>query len=216
MKIRCSELGKIMTNPTKKEIEAGEVLSKGAKTYLRQRAKQIFFEYTTEIDSKYIDKGNAVEQECIDLYNAVHFTSYEKNTVRKTNEFLTGECDVDDEPGDKILDAKSSWSLETFPATVDEAKQKQSASLYEWQGRGYMLLYERSQFELFYGMVSTPNEILKDWDNHSIHFVDHIAPEHRLTSYTIERDIEIEKDIESKCRCAIEYIKEVINQIKSK
>lgn len=214
IKIRCSELGKIMTNPTKKEIESGEVLSKGAKTYLRQRAKQLFFEYTTEIDSKYIDKGNAVEQECIDLYNAVHFTNYEKNTVRKTNEFLTGECDIDSD--DVILDAKSSWSLETFPATVDEAKQKSNASLYEYQGRGYMMLYNRNAFELFYGMVSTPSEMLKDWDNHSIHLVDHIAPEHRLTSYRIERDIEIEKDIESKCIVSIEYIKEVINQIKNK
>lgn len=214
MKIRCSELGKIMTNPTKNEIEAGEILSKGAKTYLRQRAKQIFFEYTTEIDSKYIDKGNAVEKECIDLYNAVHFTDHKKNTVRKSNEFLTGECDVETELS--ILDAKSSWSLETFPATVDEAKQKKSASLYEYQGRGYMMLYDKPQFELFYGMVSTPIELLKDWDNHAIHLVDHIAPEHRLTSYTIERDKSIEADIESKCVSAIEYIKEVINQIKNK
>jgi hypothetical protein len=203
-----------MTNPTKKEMEQGETLSKGAKTYLRQRAKQIFFEYTTEIDSKYIDKGNACEQECIDLYNAVNFTNHKKNTERKTNDFLTGECDIITD--ESILDAKTSWSLETFPATEGELLQKSNASLYEMQGRGYMMLYNRDEFELFYGMVSTPIEQLKDWDNHSIHLVDHIAPETRLTSTKYVRDESIEADIETKCIVAIEYIKEVINQIKNK
>jgi len=214
MKIRCSQLGRIMTNPTKKEIEAGEILSKGAKTYLRQIAKEHFFEYRSEIDSKYIDKGNAVEQDCIELYNQVHFTNIQKNTERKANEFLTGECDSFDE--NTIFDAKSSWSLETFPATKDEALQKSNASLYEWQGRGYMILYDKPKFELFYGMVSTPIDLLKDWDNHSIHLVDHIAPEHRLTSIVYDRDESIEQDIEDKCRAAIKFIEEVINQIKNK
>jgi len=214
IRIRCSELGKIMTNPTKKEMEQGETLSKGAKTYLRQRAKQLFYEYTTEIDSKYIDKGNACEQDSIDLYNAVHFTDYKKNTERKTNEFLTGECDI--ESDGTILDAKTSWSLETFPATKDEALQKSNASLYEWQGRGYMMLYDKEVFRLFYAMVTTPIEQLKDWDNHSIHLVDHIAPEHRLTSITYFRDETLEADIESKCREAIKFIENEIETIKNK
>lgn len=214
MKIRCSQLGKIMTNPTKKEMDQGEVLSKGAKTYLRQIAKERFFEYTSEIDSKYIEKGIACEQECIDLYNAVNFTDYKKNTERKSNDFLTGECDIDTDG--LVLDAKTSWSLETFPATPEEAESKSNASLYEWQGRGYMMLYNRPKFELFYGMVSTPIEQLKDWDNHSIHLVDHIAPEHRITKIVYERDESIEEQIESKCIGAIEYIKEVINQIQNK
>ena len=141
-----------MTNPTKKEMESGEILSKGAKTYLRQIAKERFFEYTTELDSKYLDKGNAVEQNSIDLYNAVNFTNHTNNTERKSNEFLTGECDV--ETDEAILDAKSSWSIETFPATEAEALQKSNASLYEWQGRGYMMLYNKPKFELFYAMVS--------------------------------------------------------------
>jgi len=214
MKIRCSQLGKIMTNPTKKEMDQGEVLSKGAKTYLRQIAKERFFEYISEIDSKYIDKGNACEQECIDLYNSVHFTDYKKNTERKSNDFLTGEADIVSD--EMVLDAKTSWSLETFPATPEEAESKSNASLYEWQGRGYMMLYNRPKFELFYGMVSTPIEQLKDWDNHSIHLVDHIAPEHRITKVVYERDESIEEQIESKCIGAIEYIKEVINQIQNK
>ena len=214
MKIRCSQLGKIMTNPTKAEANAGEILSKGAKTYLRSIAKERFYQYTTEIDSKYLDKGNACEQDSIDLYNSVMFTNHSKNTERKSNDFLTGECDV--EADDLILDAKTSWSLETFPATEAEALQKSNSSLYEWQGRGYMMLYSKEVFRLFYAMVSTPIEQLKDWDNHSIHLVDHIAPEHRLTSITYFRDESLEADIESKCRAAIEFIENEIQLITNK
>ena len=79
-----------------------------------------------------------------------------------------------------------------------------------------MMLYNRPIFELFYGMVSTPVDLLSDWDNHSIHLVDHIAPEHRLTSIVYDRDESIEADIELKCREAIKFIEEVINQIKNK
>ena len=127
---------------------------------------------------------------------------------------MTGECDIESDGA--ILDAKTSWSLETFPATTDEALAKSNASLYEWQGRGYLMLYDKEVFQLFYAMVTTPIEQLKDWDNHSIHLVDHIAPEHRLTSVIYLRDESLEADIESKCREAIEFIKEVINQIKNK
>jgi hypothetical protein len=203
-----------MTNPTKAEANAGEILSKGAKTYLRSIAKERFYQYTTEIDSKYLDKGNACEQDSIDLYNSVMFTNHSKNTERKSNDFLTGECDV--EADDLILDAKTSWSLETFPATEAEALQKSNSSLYEWQGRGYMMLYSKEVFRLFYAMVSTPIEQLKDWDNHSIHLVDHIAPEHRLTSITYFRDESLEADIESKCRAAIEFIENEIQLITNK
>lgn len=214
MKIRSSQLGKIMTNPTKKEMENGEVLSKGAKTYLRQIAKERFFKYQSEIDSKYLDKGNQSEPDSIALYNAVNFSSFKKNTDRKSNDFLTGECDI--ETKSSIIDVKSCWSLETFPATIDEAMQKQNASMYEWQGRAYMMLYDKDFFDLAYTIVSTPIELLKDWDNHSIHLVDHIAPEHRLTVVRYKRDKSIEDDIKAKCVSAIEYVNEVMNQIQNK
>ena len=41
--IRCSSLGKIMTSPTAAAIKAGEVLSEGAKTYLRGLVAQEIF-----------------------------------------------------------------------------------------------------------------------------------------------------------------------------
>jgi hypothetical protein len=206
MKIRCSSLGKIMTNARKK----GEVLSQTAKSYIRDIAKQDFYNYESQLDNKYLDKGNQCEQDSIDLYNAVFFTGHEKNSERITNDFLTGECDINGL--ETIIDIKTSWSLETFPALPDDAQDK----MYEWQVRGYMMLYNKMNAEVAFCMVSTPNELLKDWDNHSIHSVDHIEPSHRITINKYERDFELDSQIEEKCIEAIRYYTEYINLLNQK
>lgn len=206
MKIRCSSLGKIMTSPRKK----GEVLSQTAKSYIREIAKQDFYGYSSELSNKYLDKGIQVEDESIELFNAVFLRDFTKNTERVENDFLTGECDMIDETD--IVDIKSSWSLETFPALEQDAQDKN----YEWQVRGYMMLYNRMFASVSFCMVSTPNELLNDWDNHSIHKVDHIDPAHRVTVVSYERDFELEKQIEEKCTKAIEYYYEYINLLNNK
>ena len=185
MKIRSSALGKIMTNPRKKT----EVLSAGCKTYIKELVKEDLFGYRTTIDSKYLTKGIDLEDTSIDLYNEVHNTLYLKNTERIENEFITGECDINAE--DKIIDIKSSWSLETFPASPDDVNNKD----YEWQLRAYMWLYDKPKAELAYCMVSTPDYLLKDWDNLDIHKVDKHDPFLRVTCISFERDTDKEQEI---------------------
>ena len=166
MKWHPSQLGKLMTNPRSKS----EVLSETAKSEIRRIAKEDFFGYETELNTKPILKGKLWEQEGIDLLNQVRFTKYVKNAVRVENEYMTGECDIIID--DLIIDIKSSWSLETFPATPSEG----DSSDYEWQGRAYMWLYDRPSFELIYTMYDTDDTLLTDWDNKSIHKVSHIDP----------------------------------------
>jgi hypothetical protein len=206
MKFHPSSIGKIMTTPKLK----GETLSQGAKTYIRKIAKEDFFGYNTELDNKFINKGKEQEQDSIDLINLVRFTNYKKNTIRMDNEWLTGECDILLE--DKIIDVKTSWSLETWPATSSEAHE----SDYEWQGRCYMMLYDKPQFELSFCMVTTKDEFLNQWENLSIHRVDHIAPEKRITSVIYERDLEKEQMIRDKCIFASEYYSQYINLLNEK
>ena len=67
--IRCSQLGKIMTDGKK-----GEELSAGAKTYLRELLKKEILGYDDEISSKYLEKGIRCEQESLNLYNTVFFS----------------------------------------------------------------------------------------------------------------------------------------------
>ena len=206
MKIRSSALGKIMTNPRSKK----ETLSAGCKTYIKELVKEDLFGYKSTIDSKYLTKGIDLEDTSIDLYNEVHGTLYLKNTERLSNEFITGECDINAE--DKIIDIKSSWSLETFPASPDDVNNKD----YEWQLRGYMMLYNKPKAELAYCMVSTPDYLLKDWDNLDIHKVDKHDPFLRVTTISFERDRDKERDIIDRViECGkfyIEYRDSILNK----
>ena len=206
MKWHPSSLGKLMTTPKSK----GENLSQGAKTYIRQIAKQDFFGYRVELDNKYINKGKDQEQDSIDLLNSVRFKKYKKNDVRIEDEYLTGECDILSD--DRVIDVKTSWNLETWPATSSEAHDND----YEWQGRAYLMLYEREIFELVFCLVTTKDEFLNQWEQIDLHRVDHIAPEKRITSVIYERDLEKEELIREKLIFANEYYCQYVNQLNSK
>ncbi len=203
IKIRPHSLSKIMTD-AKSKIDSE--LSVGAMTYCRELAKQHVYGFAPSIQSKYLDKGQIVEQQAIDLYNEVFFCNLRKNTERRENQWLSGECDI--YTGEKTIDIKSPWSLQTFPATVADAHD----SDYEWQGRGYMMLWDCEQHEVAYCMVSTPDELI-GFDDASIHYVDEIAPELRITRIVYERDRAKEEKIKTKVEAAQKYIAQVIEQI---
>ena len=207
MKFRASQLGKLMTSSRTK----GEVLSQTAKSYIIQLAKENFYGYRTEITNKYVLKGLEQEQDSIDLLNAVRFENYVKNQERVTNEYLTGCCDIITE--DLILDLKTSWSLDTFPATSYELKDLND---YEWQGRAYMYLYDRPTFELCYVMVSTHPEFLSLYDPMDIHEVDHIDPAKRITSIRFERDKELEIQMQEKLLAASLFYEQVFTELQEK
>ena len=137
-------------------------------------------------------------------------SKYVKNAVRVENEYMTGECDIITD--DLIIDIKSSWSLETFPATPSEG----DSSDYEWQGRAYMWLYDRPSFELIYTMYDTDDTLLTDWDNKSIHKVSHIDPTKRITVIRYERDTQYEELIIERLRACNEYYSQYVNELNSK
>jgi len=207
MKFRASQLGKLMTSSRTK----GEALSQTAKSYIIQLAKENYYGYRTELTNKYVLKGLEQEQDSIDLLNAVRFENYVKNQERVENEYLTGCCDIITE--DSIIDIKSSWSLDTFPATTYELKD---LSDYEWQGRAYMWLYDMPTFELCYVMVSTHPELLSQFDPIDIHEVDHIDPAKRITSITFERDAEIEIRMQEQLIAASLFYDQVLTQLNNK
>jgi len=206
MKWRPSQLGKLMTNSRNKS----EVLSETAKSEIRKIAKQDFYGYQTDIRTKPMIKGTDWEQSGIDLLNNVRFTNYTKNEVRLENEYMTGCCDIITD--NLIIDIKSSWSLDTFPATPSEGQN----SDYEWQGRAYMWLYDRPSFELAYVMYTTPDELLTEWDNMSIHRVDHIPMHQRITVLKFERDEMYEDLIRDRLIHCNEYYSKYVNELNNK
>jgi hypothetical protein len=81
MIFRCSSLAKLMTNPKSKS----ESLSAGAKTYIKELAKQNFYGYTNKVETKQMRKGTEYESESIALLNSVWFGSnFVKNTTEAT------------------------------------------------------------------------------------------------------------------------------------
>jgi len=201
-KFRASSLADIMTDPKSKD----ESLSVGAKTCVEKIAKELIYDFREIISSKYMTKGIEVEEKSIELYNEVMFTSHTKNTERKTNDWITGECDLF--TGSKIIDVKSAWSLATFPVTAAQAVSK----TYEWQLRAYMMLWNVEDAELAYCLVNTPEELI-GYEQPELHYVEHLAPELRLTLAHFTRDKLLEEKIKVRVNAANVYLEQVIQSI---
>lgn len=204
IKFRCSSIGKLMTEP---KTKAEGPLSVGAKTYIRSLAAQEMFGIDFEVSSKQMEKGLTVEQDSIDLLNRVRGLRLTKNAERKSNDFISGECDLFDANRKRGHDLKSSWSAATFPIAVVDCEDK----LYDWQMRGYMWLWDASEWEVNYALVDTPEKLI-GFEPMQMHLVSHIPENMRLTTWVIQRDADKEKMIEEKVRHARDYYAQVIQE----
>lgn len=202
--IRCSSIGKLMAKP--KTIKEGP-LSVGAKTYIRELAAQEIFGIDFEIGGKPLEKGIECEEEAIQLLNRVRGLDLKKNTERKNNGILTGECDLFDSQNRRGHDLKCSWSAATFPILPIDC----SNALYDWQMRGYLMLWDAEEWEVNYALVDTP-ERLVSFEPMQMHFVSHIPEHMRLTSIVIHRDMEKEEEMIEKVTLARDYMKNVIQE----
>lgn len=208
LKIRCHELWKIMGNGR------GDFgLTETAITLVKEKVKQHLYHYKSTIESKYLTKGIETEDQIREMYNGFFFTNLEKNTERKSNDWIEGEPDA---VSDKIIDFKSAWSSETFPASISDAEKKIKKAGYEAQLRGYMWLWGLDSAELVYGLVDTP-EYLIEWEqNRSIHEVEHLAVHLRLTCVQYERDKDYEILIKSKVEDCRKFAEQYMKEIESK
>lgn len=101
--------------------------------------------------NKYLSKGLYGEEDSIDLISyRLGGKLIVKNKERKSNGYITGECDVNDK---KVHDAKSSWDLETF-------ENAELSSLYKWQLKSYCWLYKKDEAELDYCLVNAPEHLI--------------------------------------------------------
>lgn len=137
--------------------DAKPQLSAGAKSYINEMF--MFNEYgiKQEISSKYLDKGNEVEDLAIESAGIyLDRTGLVKNEDYFENEYICGTPDV---VNDEILiDVKSSWSASTFPFFDTTLKNK----MYEWQLKAYMYLTGHTKSYLCYCLVPTPEKLILD------------------------------------------------------
>lgn len=203
LKLRASSVGKIMTEPKSKS----ETLSVGAKTYLRELAAQDILGIEFEISGKELDKGLLCEDEAIATVGRVRGLELAKNKERREDEYFTGECDVFHAPTREGRDTKCSWSAASFPITVADCEDK----VYEYQMRTYMRLWDAPRWHVDYVLLDTPVDLIR-YEPLSLHIVSHIPEHHRVTTWTVTRDLEIEARMVEKVKAARLYYAEVMRE----
>jgi len=224
MKIRCSSIGKIMTNPKTK----GETLSQTTKTYLQELAVQEVYGIRKEFSSRYTDKGNEVEELSIALCNDVLNLGFiYKNEEHYSNEWIAGTPDVN--TNEILLDVKSSWDATTFPFFDTELKNKD----YFYQLQGYMWLTEKQESLLCYCLIDTPLQIVEDeirrehWKASLIeesldlrafvqskHTFGHIPKEKRVKTFIIQKDDVVIESIKTRIEECREYYDILLTNLK--
>lgn len=215
MKVRASQIGKIMATPRK----AGEVLSETAKTYVHDLVLEEKYGIKNEFSSRYTDKGNEVEEIGIALVNEVlNYKFIYKNYEFFENDWVKGTPDVNTD--EVLLDVKCSWDATTFPFFDTEVPNKD----YFYQLQGYMMLTGKQESILAYCLINTPFQMVEDeirrahWkfnlieentelrkEVESKHVFDHI-PEHKRVKYWfIRRDEAVIEKIKERVELCREY-----------
>ena len=224
MKVRCSQIGKIMTNPRTK----GERLSQTTKTYLLELAVEEKYNIHKEFWSRYTDKGNEVEPEAIKLTESVLDVGFiYKNEEQFSNDWVTGKPDVNT---DVLIDVKSSWDAFTFFEKVieDEVKNKD----YYYQLQGYMWLTDKQEALLCYCLIDTPKQIVDDevrrehWKQNVIgesddirefvedkHTFGHIPMEKRVKVFKIFKNEDVINNIKERIDIARQYYNQLIKAL---
>jgi len=199
-----------------------EGLSAGAKTYCKEWLRSEKLNRYPEISNKYLEKGNLCENQAIRLLNDVYLESYEKNTVREENEYMTGECDILAKP--VIRDTKCSWGVNSFPM-FDE----KPPSDYVYQIQQYLILYDCSIGYVDFVLVDTPHHLIINEakriafrENRDLDEViqeqmqkntyGDIKPELRVKSFEVSRDYELGPRIKEKVQLCRDYIKKLENE----
>jgi hypothetical protein len=153
-KIRCSAIGKIMTDPRAKS----ETLSETAKTYCRQWLAEKVYDRRIEVTSKQMDKGTTMEGVAIDFAAGIVEPGalWFKNEDKFADEYMAGTPDVLTDT--HVYDIKCPWSFATFPLFETELPNKD----YYWQLQGYMALTGRQSAAIIYVLTDAPEHILND------------------------------------------------------
>jgi len=198
-------------------------LSQGAKSLVESIVEQEVYQYKTHFSSKQTDKGTKVEDESIQVYNRLFFTDYKKleegdKYAELSTEFLSGHPDIVSEVEKKVIDIKSSWDKSTFPKLPEQAKN----STYEWQVKTYLYMLslitgdEWTKGEIAHVLTNTPEELLSDWDEPSLHYMDDLDDKLRVTITTIELTPEDKLHIEKRLEAALKYAQEYKHKLLNK
>lgn len=183
-------------------------LSAGGKTHVRSLVRESVYGFEpAELNTRPILKGREVEGACIEMLSRLTGRPLVKNSERRTNGLISGECDVFDAPIRHGRDVKAPYSMESMPIVLADCYD----SDYEYQMQGYQILWDAETWSVDYLLVSTPEELI-GFEPVSLHYVDHIPEAMRWTSWLVTRDRKLESLILDKVLAARRYYREVLNE----
>jgi len=181
----------------------------GAKSYIEELVDQEIYKYSPSFSSKETEKGTKVEDESIEIYNRLFFTNHSKlvesdEYYELEDEFTTGHPDIDSKELKKVIDIKSSFTKKTFPKFAKDGKN----SNYEWQVKNSLRMLKWTHGEIAYVLTNTPEELLNDWDEPSLHYMDDLEDRLRVTIVPIELTEDDIKFMEGRLKAAQKYASE--------
>lgn len=183
-------------------------LSAGGKTHVRELVRPAVYGFEpAEIATRPILKGMEVEGACIEMLSRLTGRPLVKNTERRTNGLISGECDVFDAALRHGRDVKAPYSMESMPIVLADCYD----SGYEWQMQGYEILWDAETWSVDYLLVDTPEELI-GFEPQALHYVSHIPERLRWTSWLVQRDRALESLILDKVLAARRYYREVLNE----
>lgn len=210
LKARCSGLADLMVKP-----KSGNGISATAKSAVRKIVKFDLFGYRDFEGNKYTEKGIALEEQAIKLSGRKRGLPLKKNTERRENDWITGECDIYVPSRKLIIDTKCSWDIGSHPFFADEAEEKAKKAGYDAQMQGYMWLWGCDEAQIDFVLLPTPYDQLSSYDDSSryIDLVEQIPQEKRITTVTIKRDEKIIEKIKERVEIAQEYYQQLIQEM---
>lgn len=216
LKVRCSSLSKIMSEPREKSKK--NELSETAKASVREMLRYDMFGFQKFDGSKETEKGHICEQAGIELAGAVRFLDLAKNTERRENKYISGECDVYAPELNLIIDIKNSWDIGTHPFFREEALDKAKKAGYDWQMQGYMWLWDCEEAHIDFCLFPTPPELISTWENpfKYVDLVNDIPQQQRITTIVIKRDEALIEKIKDRVTLAQSYYEQLFDELSRK
>jgi hypothetical protein len=223
IRIRCSSLGCLFTEPKTKADKEKGLLSKTAQTHLIKTYISEYWGIDKDIVTKQMVKGTTVEEESITLVSMHDGEFYQKNEESRYNDYIKGTADIVLE--DCIDDVKSSFDAHSFlPKLVEPIDD-----IYWHQLQGYMWLYNKSRARLRYCLVDTPESIrnqekyyllrrmdvvteespdfIREWQKLERNMIfSHLPIHERVITLEVERDEAVIAQIPQKVEKAREFL----------
>jgi len=112
-KCRASQIGKLLTND-----RSGKAMGETAKSYCKEWLVSEFTGKQKEITSKYLSRGNEMEDFAIQRVAKYYGCELEKNEIELENEYFKGTYDTKN--FERVIDTKVPFDAFTFPFFVYE------------------------------------------------------------------------------------------------